>query len=79
MIWESGYWKEELYKIDFKNNVERLIFPAKKSLKIEMKKLIDEYYNMEKVELTEDLSDEELKIIKFRLEALGYLNKKEKK
>lgn len=74
-----GIPKEELFEFDSKQNIEKSMVTHKSSLKKEMAMLIDEYYNLEKVDLTEELSEDELRIIKVRLEALGYLVKKHKK
>ena len=71
-----GITKEELYQFDSNKNIEKPIV-KNSSLKNEMAKLVDDYYKMEKVDLTEELSEDDLKIIKVRLEALGYLVKKD--
>jgi len=74
-----GISKDEMYEIDTKNNIERHFLKPKTSLKKKYAKLIEDYYAMKQVDITEELSEEELKIIKVRLEALGYLEKKQEK
>lgn len=69
-----GIPKEQFFKIN--QNIEELIKKPQTSIKREMLTLVDDYFNMEKFDLTEDLNEEELRIIKVRLEALGYLDKK---
>ena len=71
-----GIPKEELYEIIIKDNVKIQEPIRNGTIKKKMSKFIDDYYCMEKVDLTEDLTEEELKIIRVRLEALGYLEKK---
>jgi len=71
-----GIPKEEMYKIIIKNNIKIQVPIKNKTIKKEMSKLIDDYYSMKRSDLTEDLTEEELEIIKVRLEALGYLDKK---
>jgi len=75
----KGISKEELYYFDPINKIEKPVVKNISALKKEMADLINDYYNMEKLNLTEELSEEELEIIKVRLEALGYLEKKQKK
>ncbi len=74
----KGISKEQLNQLDSINKIEKPIVKNRFRLKKEMSDLIDEYYNMEKVNLTEELSEDELEIIKVRLEALGYLVRKQK-
>lgn len=74
----KGISKEELYRLGPINKFEKPVVKNRFSLKKEMSDLIDKYYNMEKVNLAEELSAEELEIIKVRLEALGYLDRKQK-
>jgi arylsulfatase A-like enzyme len=72
----KGISKYEFYEINMENGKELKISKNKKFLLKKMRHFIDEYYNLKKVNLTEELSEEELKIIKVRLEALGYFDNK---